>query len=729
MNRRQKLVQQQFLNNEKAVVDRLQYIYDQSLHEVQAKIRNLEFTIGDLTEVYDWMDDTDPKKAVIKSKIQSKIYQKQYQEQIQDQLDGILKKMQTQEFLTVSDYLDTCYEDGFVGSLFDLHGQGIPLTMPLNQEATVRAIQLESKISKGLYTRLGEDVGVLKKRITSEVTRSIATGTGWKQMAKRLENQTKIGYNKSVRIARTEGHRIQCTAADDAAHDAKDRGADIVKQWDATLDGATRESHVAVDGQIRELDDRFGNGLMFPGDPSGAAAEVINCRCAYLQRARWALDGKFTKWNNFTGQLETFDSPEAYDEFKKGFFSPENKKYMNYVRQLEDKYHTKDFQKLLGQMSDREYKHYSKLLANNPLYNKNAKAKTPSFQEQIQVIKDRVKNAGHATAADIHEAGKLIKGARGLDARNAEAQRVYDELLEKEKVMSDKIDDLQKQIDDLTNGAEFDPFEALMNPDSTGYSGLDPATDKKVRDLKKQIDGIKGSDEWKKMHNQLFEARKKLHLTGKESADNLKQVLSEFRSMGHVDVNKAVGKSSSKVRKHLVEAMDYYPTDWIELVIPEPLGVKKVDRGYFSKWDNLIALSGWDDDGMFETAIHELGHCFEHKVSINNTYTSYKKWGSGYWRNYYKTQYPTGQTFILDAEREFYAKRTAGEDLKWLGAGYKRTEQTRRDNFIHPYMGKDYEGNDFELVSMGFQYAYTDPDKLAKDPDMESWIYGILALY
>jgi hypothetical protein len=367
MNRRQKLVQQQFLNNEKAVIERLKYIYDKSLNEINEKIRNLEFSIGDLTEAYDWAEDAE--KAVIKSKIQSKIYQKQYQQALQDQLDGILKEMKTKEFLTVSDYLDLCYEDGFVGSLFDLHCQGVPLTMPLNQESMVRAIQLESKISKGLYTRLGEDVGVLKKRITAEVTRSIATGASWKQMAKRLEDQTAIGYNRSVRIARTEGHRIQCTAADDAAHNAKDRGADVVKQWDATLDGATRESHVAVDGQIRELDQPFSNGLMFPGDPSGAAAEVINCRCAYLQRARWALDGSFTKWNNFTGQLETFDSPEAYDEFKKGFFSPENKKYMNYVQQMEDKY-GKDFPKMLDQMSDREYKHYSKLLANNPLYNK-----------------------------------------------------------------------------------------------------------------------------------------------------------------------------------------------------------------------------------------------------------------------------------------------------------------------------------------------------------------------
>jgi hypothetical protein len=143
MNRRQKLVQQQFLNNEQTVVKRLEYIYDQSLTEIQAKIRNLEFAIGDLTEAYEWMDDTDPQKAVIKSKIQSKIYQKQYQEQLQAQVEGILKEMQTKQFLTVSDYLDTCYEDGFVGSLFDLHGQGVTLTMPLNQESMVRAVQLD----------------------------------------------------------------------------------------------------------------------------------------------------------------------------------------------------------------------------------------------------------------------------------------------------------------------------------------------------------------------------------------------------------------------------------------------------------------------------------------------------------------------------------------------------------------------------------------------------------
>jgi len=435
MNRRQKQVQQQFLNNEKAVIARLQYLYDQALSEVNAKIRNLEFSIGDLTEEYEWLDDGDPQKEIIKSKIQSKIYQKQYQQVIQDQLDGILKKMQTEEFLTVSDYLDTCYEDGFVGSLFDLHGQNVPMLMPLDQEAMVNAVQLESKISEGLYTRLGEDVGVLKKRITSEVTRSIATGASWAQMAKRLENQTKIGYNRSIRIARTEGHRIQCRAADDAAHQAKERGADVAKQWDATLDGKTRESHVAVDGEIREIGERFSNGLMYPGDPAGGAAEVVNCRCGYLQRARWALEGGFTKWNNFSDQLESFESPEDYAEFKKAFFSPENKKYMNYVQQMQDKYGTKDFAKVLDQMTTREYNHYSKLLANDPVYNK----KAPVKRDTVKLTTDMFPRSFTATKAEAKNTQAIVDLINGYTDADPNVVELYSKIGKLENIESQGI--------------------------------------------------------------------------------------------------------------------------------------------------------------------------------------------------------------------------------------------------------------------------------------------------
>lgn len=432
MNRRQKLVQKQFLNNEKAVIDRLQYVYDQALFEINEKIRNLEFTIGDLTEAYDWADGDE--KDVIKSKIQAKIYQKQYQEQLQKQVDGILKQMQSREFLTISDYLDTCYEDGFVGSLFDMHGQGVPMLMPIDQESMVRAIQLDSKISEGLYTKLGEDVGVLKKRITSTVTRSIATGVSYEQAAQLLAGQTKIGYNKSVRIARTEGHRIQCSAAMDVMVNAKDMGADVVKQWDATLDGHTRPSHRLVDGEIREVDEPFSNGLDFPGDLDGGAAEVVNCRCALLQRARWALkekidpdtgevtweDGQFTKMNNFTKELETFDSPQNYKEFKEGFFSDGNVKYMNYVQQMQDKYGTRDIKKILSKMTTREYNHYSKLVANNPVFNAKAPVKptfTPakSIEEAEEFAKQFASRVNYAGVTNLDAVNELNRALQTLN--------------------------------------------------------------------------------------------------------------------------------------------------------------------------------------------------------------------------------------------------------------------------------------------------------------------------
>lgn len=333
MNQRQKLVQQEFLNNEKAVIKRLNGVYTQALTDVTGNIKNLEFKIGELQQKYDWMDVDDPERAKVKSMIQSKIYQKQYQEQIRQQVEGVLDRMQTSQFATVSEYLDECYTDGFVGSVFDLHGQNVPLMMPIDQQAMVRAVQLDSKISKGLYTRLGEDVDLLKKKITAQVSRSIATGMTYAQTAKQLANYTRVGYNNAIRIARTEGHRIQTTATMDVMEAAKEKGADIVKQWDATLDDSTRESHVAVDGEIRELDQPFSNGLMFPGDPAGSAAEVINCRCALLQRARWALkegvnpdtgeviysEGAFSKFDSGSDTIQDFSDTDDYKEFKKKY--------------------------------------------------------------------------------------------------------------------------------------------------------------------------------------------------------------------------------------------------------------------------------------------------------------------------------------------------------------------------------------------------------------------------
>lgn len=69
-------------------------------------------------------------------------------------------------------------------------------------------------------------------------------------------------------IARTEAHRIQNNATADAQFKAKEKGADIVKEWISILDERTRPSHQKLNGQIRELEDSFevdGHKVMRPG--------------------------------------------------------------------------------------------------------------------------------------------------------------------------------------------------------------------------------------------------------------------------------------------------------------------------------------------------------------------------------------------------------------------------------------------------------------------------------
>jgi hypothetical protein len=255
------------------------------------------------------------------------------------------------------------------------------------------------------------------------------------QIAQQLSFKMKGAYTNSggslayaKRIARTEGHRIQCQAGMDACYKAKDRGADVVKQWDSTLDAKTRNSHVAVDQEVRELDEKFSNSLMFPGDPSGRASEVINCRCALLQRARWAVGNSFTKMNNFTKQIESFESPEDYAEFKKAFFSKENRNYMNYTEQMREKYGTKDFRVLLDKMDDREYNHLKKLQEGNPLFNKKANsaktltntAKSDRMQlPDIQIARSVGAKALNYEVLDF-ETGMMFRFVEGTRLQNVE---------------------------------------------------------------------------------------------------------------------------------------------------------------------------------------------------------------------------------------------------------------------------------------------------------------------
>lgn len=222
----------------------------------------------------------------------SVIYRREYQERLKQQVEAALDALHGNAYQTVDQFLNDTYQHGFIGTMYDLHGQGVPVIAPIDHSAVYKAVTLDSKLSTKLYDALGVDLNKLKKDIRSEVSRGIASGMTYEQITNNLWRDAKIPLHRVQTIVRTEGHRIQETSTEDARQVAKSKGADVVKQWDATLDGATRKTHRELDGQIRETDEPFevnGKKAMYPGD-FGDPAEDCNCRCCALTRARAALD-------------------------------------------------------------------------------------------------------------------------------------------------------------------------------------------------------------------------------------------------------------------------------------------------------------------------------------------------------------------------------------------------------------------------------------------------------
>jgi len=125
----------------------------------------------------------------------------------------------------------------------------------------------------------------------------------------------------------------------------------------------------------------------------------------------------------------------------------------------------------------------------------------------------------------------------------------------------------------------------------------------------------------------------------------------------------------------------------------------EVTKGYkglraFYK-DGRIYIAADDKERM---VIHELGHWLEDKN-------------------------PEIHRKIL----AFYDERTKDEKARWLGGGFGKSEISKKDKFIDPYMGKYYAGKYTEILSMGLEYFYKDPYALAKkDPEYFDFIYNLV---
>ena len=540
---------------------------------------------------------------------------------------------------------------------------------------------------KRVSKEIAEDRAQLwdKQVIQGAMTQGILQGETIPEIAKRLATAVSdSNFTAAIRNARTMTTGAENAGRVDALNRARSMGIKVKDQWLATLDSRTRDSHRRMDGEIREDPEKpFSNGCMFPGDPHGLPAEVYNCRCTIIG----AVDG----YDSSVSDVSTRDNKlngMPYEEWK----TARQKKAES--TKIEEGTQKADKQKETPPEETHEEKIKRLLREENPdIYEVGREYAAMVKEEKYGDTRDMEKF--EAAQKKVDETGDIIEELRNIQDIYANFGDLYDKNdLEALSIMYPQYKDMMEKANAIVLKAKSDYMAG-----SAFVWDVDEAK-RKAQDI---------FDEYEKTiwaRRREYQAERDKYDTREPAWEFQKKMLSKFRETGYNDkkaVKEHFSNSRSPAVKYLAKAYECYPRKWAETSVNySSLLTGMVERGYYQHGVGIY-LSGRDEKHIQACAFHELGHRFENVIEE-----------------------------IAKEEREFYDRRTEGYEVVPLGMAYNKDEVTRRDKFIDPYIGKEYglKGTaidySFELVSMGFQYAYSEPETLAKDPDMEAWIYGLL---
>lgn len=149
---------------------------------------------------------------------------------------------------------------------------------------TERIIRLLQSQYTAELLNMSENISeTTKDQIRKTLQEAVVQGWSIQEITNRLTspNLTEV---RARLISRTE---VIGAANAGAMVNAQDLGA-TTKIWIASIDARTRKDHIKLDGQKRGFNEPFSvvddqgitRTMMQPGDKSGGAAQVCNCRCA-----------------------------------------------------------------------------------------------------------------------------------------------------------------------------------------------------------------------------------------------------------------------------------------------------------------------------------------------------------------------------------------------------------------------------------------------------------------
>lgn len=191
----------------------------------------------------------------------------------------------------------------------------------------------------------------------------------------------------------------------------------------------------------------------------------------------------------------------------------------------------------------------------------------------------------------------------------------------------------------------------------------------------------------------------------------LKEVFSNFREMGGELLPEQWAKGSNKITKQqLSEAFFYYPKAWVDYLTNSGKKLYTLitpKRGFFN--DGAVMANGKYYATKFPD--YKTGYVSIHMTGMIKT-TPYHE--IGHYVEYFNKD-------ALRISKEFLTARTKDEKpilLRniFLNTDYKKNEITKPDNFVSPYIGKEYD-NASEVLSMGLELIF-EPTTMVKKVEL-----------
>jgi hypothetical protein len=230
----------------------------------------------------------------------------------------------------------------------------------------------------------------------------------------------------------------------------------------------------------------------------------------------------------------------------------------------------------------------------------------------------------------------------------------------------------------------------------------------------------------------------------------LKEVMSEIRPMGGELTKGSVPRSQAADAK---KALDFYPTDWINAsnTFERPLVIsgRVIQRGHYAHTAfqkatrtraggsiREIKLSedyghrtSAVDSSTFTTLVHELGHAFQYSVGPRRARIP-RVIGGVEIKTYEQKK------LIALLENVFRLRRTTKNGVRepLKGMSYSAREQTRPDEYVSEYIGREYGRGDglegtTEVLTEGMEFIVGGRKDLWNlDPDMRDFVLGLLAV-